>query len=237
MSAAHEQKQRVAHAAVDLIESGMAVGLGTGSTAALAIAALGKRVASGLEVRGVPTSFASERLARAHGIPLTTLEEAPTLDLAFDGADAFDELTFVLIKGRGAAMTREKIVASAARRFVVLVDAGKRSAWLGSDVAVPVEIVPMAARPISDRLRALCADPQLRMGERKDGPIVTDQGLWIIDAKFAAPFDPATVNRALLDTPGVLDHGLFLDVTTDLIVGEADGSVAHLRSARRKDDS
>ena len=167
MSAAHEQKQRVADAAVDLIEDGMTLGLGTGSTAALALASLGKRVAAGLRVRGVPTSFASERLAREHGIPLTTLDETPTLDLAFDGADAFDETTLALIKGRGAAMTREKIVASAALRFVVLVDAGKRSNWLGSDVAVPVEIVPMAARPVSDRLRALGADPNCAWASAK----------------------------------------------------------------------
>ncbi len=230
MSAAHEQKQRVADAAVELIESGMTLGLGTGSTAALAIAALGHRVAAGLDVRGVPTSFASERLAREHGIPLSTLDETPSLDLAFDGADAFDESTLGLIKGRGAAMTREKIVASAAKRFVVLVDAGKRSDWLGADVAVPIEIVPMAARPVSDRLRALGAEPQLRMGERKDGPVVTDQALWIIDARFAEPFDPVALNRTLLDTPGVLDHGLFLGLATDLLVGEDDGSVTHLRS-------
>ncbi len=231
MSAAHEQKQRVADAAIDLIESGMTLGLGTGSTAALAIAALGKRAAAGLDVRGVPTSFASERLARAHGIRLSTLDETPILDLAFDGADAFDESTLALIKGRGAAMTREKIVASAAQRFVVLVDAGKRSDWLGADAAVPVEVVPMAARPVSDRIRALGADPQLRMGERKDGPVVTDQGLWIIDARFAQPFDPAAIDRALLGTPGVLDHGLFLGLTTDLIIGEADGTIEHLRAA------
>jgi ribose 5-phosphate isomerase A len=223
-------KRSAALAALDLIESGMTLGLGTGSTAALAIEELGARVRAGLDVRGVPTSFASERLARAHGVPLTTLDADPTLDLAFDGADAFDERTLALIKGRGAAMTREKIVAAAARRFVVLVDAGKRSAWLGEGVPVPVEIVPMAAAPVARAIRALGGAPQLRMGERKDGPVVTDQGLWIVDARWSEAFDPAEVNRALLHTPGVLDHGLFLGLATDLLIGESDGSVTHLRA-------
>jgi ribose 5-phosphate isomerase A len=228
---ADQQKRAVAQALVDLIRPGMTLGLGTGSTAAIAIEVLGVRVREGLDVRGVPTSFASERLARAHGIPVTTLDADPRLDLAFDGADAFDEQTLALIKGRGAAMTREKIVAAAARRFVVLVDAGKRSDWLGADVPVPVEVVPMAVRPVSDSIGRLGGRAELRMGQRKDGPVVTDQGLWIVDAYFESAFEPEHVSRALLATPGVLDHGLFVGLTTDLLIGEADGGVTHVRAA------
>jgi len=227
MSSATAAKTAAAEAVVSLVSDGMILGLGTGSTTALALEALGVRIRSeGLSVTGVPTSFAAERLARQHGIPLTTLDVAERLHLAMDGADEVDD-AFRLIKGRGAAHAREKIVAAQADRFVVLVDPSKMVDTLGTRMPLPVEVVPMAAGPVERVLQRLGARPELRMGEKKDGPVVTDQGFWVIDAHFDAITDPAAVNRTLNDTPGVLDHGLFLGLATDVLIGQPDGSVAH----------
>ncbi len=209
----------------------MCLGLGTGSTTAFAIEAIGRRVREGnLNVVGVPTSFAAERLAREHGVPIVTLDDLarsrPTLslDLAIDGADEVDP-ALNLIKGRGAAHTREKIVASLADRFVVLIDPSKEVERLGAKMPVPVEVLPMAEASVSKALRSLGAEPVLRMGRSKDGPVVSDQGFWIIDARFDAIPDPAELSATISQMPGVLDHGLFIGMATDVFVGEADGSV------------
>ena len=221
-------KRAVGKQVASMIKSGMKLGLGTGSTAALAIEELGIRVREeGLDVTGVPTSFASERLARQHGISVSTLDETPELDLAFDGADEVDA-DMTLIKGRGAAQTREKIVAAQAARFVVLVDESKMVPRLGTKFPLPVEIVPMAAAPVMNVLRSLGAQPELRMGAKKDGPVVSDQGLWILDGMFDEITDARNVNEILLNTPGVVDHGLFIDMATDVLIGKSDGSVEHL---------
>jgi ribose 5-phosphate isomerase A len=223
-----EAKRIVGEKVASWIKSGMVLGLGTGSTAARAIEALGNRISAGelSGICGVATSFASEQLARQHGIRLTTLDEISLIDLAFDGADEVDS-NLNLIKGRGAAQTREKIVESQAQRFVVLVDESKLVKTLGSRMPLPVEVVPMAVRPVMDVIRDLGASPEIRMGQKKDGPIVSDQGLWIVDATFDDAFDANHVNQTLLNTPGVLDHGLFLGLATDLLVGRSDGSVTH----------
>lgn len=213
----------------------MRLGLGTGSTTAEALRALGRRIeAEGLNVVGVPTSFAAERLARAHGIPLATFYDVETLDLALDGADEVfvaGDGAVHLIKGRGAAHTREKVVAGVADRFVVLIDPSKEVARLGERMPVPVEVLPMAEAPVARALRALGGAPELRMGQRKDGPVVTDQGFWVLDTRFDGIPDPAALDRALHAIPGVLDHGLFVGLATDVLVGEADGTVRHLRRA------
>jgi len=224
-------KQAAAEAAVRLVDDGMCLGLGSGSTTAHALEFLGRRIQDeGLDVRGVPTSFATERRARTHGIPLTSLDDDPTLDLALDGADEVDD-AFRLIKGGGGAHSREKVVAHQAERFVVLVDPTKEVDRLGTHFPVPVEVLPMAATPVMQTLEDTGATPTLRTSDAKDGPVVTDQGLWIIDAQFpdgiAAPGD---LNRLLNDRPGVLDHGLFLNRATDVLIGHPDGSVDH-RSA------
>ena len=229
MTDATSAKQAAGQAAATWVEEGMALGLGTGSTTAYALEAIGQRVQDqGLDVRGVPTSFAAERLARRHGIPLTTLDEGESLDIAFDGADEVDE-ALNCIKGRGAAHTREKVVAAQAERFVVLVDPSKQVDQLGRAKPVPVEVLPMAASPVQRKLESLGARPELRMGKQKDGPVVTDQGFWVVDAQFDALPEPRALDQAIKQIPGVLDHGLFIDRATDVIVGQADGSVEHLR--------
>ena len=223
-----DAKDRVGERVAGWIEDGMVVGLGTGSTAARGVLALGRRLASeNLRIRGVATSFAAERMAREIGIPLATLDDVDLIDLAFDGADEVDG-DLNLIKGRGAAQTREKIVAARSKRFVVLVDESKLVEKLGTQAPLPVEFVPMAARPIMRRVEELGGRPALRMGERKDGPVVTDQGMWIIDASFDGIDDPGALDRALLMTPGVLDHGMFLGLATDVLVGRTDGGIDHL---------
>ena len=227
MSNEQAAKQAVGERAAAMVEAGMRLGLGTGSTAAYAIEALGRRVREeGLEVVGTPTSFAAERLARQHHIPLATLDELDKLDLAFDGADEVDP-ALNLIKGRGGAHTREKVVAWVARRFLVLADASKVVEQLGANHPVPIEVLPMATSPVSRALEQLGANPTLRMAEKKDGPVVTDQGLWIIDARFDAIADPAELDGRLNALPGVLGHGLFIGMATDVLVGTSGGDVEH----------
>ncbi len=228
MNQTNAAKQAAGQRGAALVEDGMTIGLGTGSTTAYALEALGERIcAEGLAVRGVATSYAAEQLARQHGIPLTTFDAVDRLDLALDGADEVDP-SLDLIKGRGAAHTREKIVANQADRFVVLADPTKRVEQLGAEMPVPVEVVPMAAPTVTRALRSWGAAPKLRMGKRKDGPVITDQGLWVIDAHFDGLDDPHELNRRLNAQPGVLDHGLFLDRATDVLIGQPDGTVEHL---------
>lgn len=236
LSAQDRAKRAAGEAAAALVTDGMRLGLGTGSTTAFALEAIGRRVREeGLRVAGVPTSFAAERLARQHGLPLLSLadlplgpdENGPALHLALDGADEVSP-ALDLIKGRGAAHTREKVVAALADRFVVLADPSKEVERLGASMPVPVEVLPMAEPSVSREIRRLGGEPALRMGEKKDGPVVTDQGLWVIDAAFASGIDdPAALAAALSETPGVLDHGLFLGMATDVLIGEADGSTRH----------
>lgn len=229
-------KRAAGEAAAALVESGMRLGLGTGSTTAFAIEAIGRRVREqDLDVVGVPTSFAAERLARHYGVPLVILDElgldhlAPgeaALDLALDGADEVDP-ALNLIKGRGAAQTREKVVASLAARFVVLIDPSKEVDQLGTTMPVPVEVLPMAEAAVARALRGLGGEPVLRMGQKKDGPVVTDQGFWVLDTRFDGIPEAVVLAGALKQIPGVLDHGLFVGMATDVLVGEPDGSVRH----------
>jgi ribose 5-phosphate isomerase A len=212
--------------AAGLVDSHMRIGLGTGSTTAYALEAIGRRIRrEGLSVEGVPTSYAAERLAREHGIPLTSLDDGPHLDVALDGADEVNP-DLDLIKGRGAAHSREKVVATQAERFVVLADPTKQVPRLGTSKPVPVEVLPMAVSAVMDRLESLGAVSTLRMAQAKDGPVVTDQGFWVVDAAFEDGLDAAaTVANALDGCPGVLDHGLFLGLATQVLIGQPDGSV------------
>lgn len=229
LSASQKAKRAAALAGAAMVESNMRVGLGTGSTAAIAIAELGRRSREeGLIIAGVPTSFAAERLARSCGLAVLTLDDVDHLDIALDGADEVDP-AFRLIKGRGGAMTREKVVASLALRFVVLTDPSKLVDRLGTRVPLPVEVLPMALSPVAAALEAAGGKPELRMGHQKDGPVVTDQGFWILDVTFDGIDDPEGLDRLLNDLPGVLGHGLFLRETTDVLIGDAEGNVDHRR--------
>jgi len=213
-------KMRVGKEASRYLEDGMTIGLGTGSTASCAIAAIGERIRTeNLHIRGIPTSRSAEFNARRHGIPICTLEDLDgLLDLAFDGADEVSP-DLDLIKGRGAAHTLEKLVASQAHRFVVLVDQSKMVDQLGSTAPVPIEVIPSAATVILRQLHAMGATASVRNGIQKDGPVVTDLGFWVIDAQFGAISNPTKLSHTLLEIPGVLDHGIFVGLATEVIVG------------------
>jgi ribose 5-phosphate isomerase A len=230
---AAEARRAAGETAARMVEDGMRLGLGTGSTAAEAIAALGRRIREdGLRIAGVPTSFSAERLARRHGVPLLTLDDLQVdarrlpLDIALDGADEVGpELT--LIKGRGGAHTRERVVAALAERFVVLADESKLVERMGTRSPVPVETLPMATPAVAGALRALGAEPVLREGSAKDGPVVTDQGFWILDAHFRDGIDdPGALASELDHIPGLLDHGLFVGMATEALIGRPDGGVS-----------
>lgn len=219
-----DAKRNAARAAVQLVQDGMALGLGTGSTASVMLDELAKRMrAEGLKVRGVPTSEATQQLARVLGVPLTTLDDEPRLDLTLDGADEVDP-RFRLIKGLGGALLREKVVASASKRVCIMVDEGKRVARLGSKAPVPVEVMRFAWKPVQDRLRALGSQPALRVAP-DGGAFLTDNGNLILDARFPQGIGhPEELERALNDIPGVLEHGLFLGLCTEVAWGSAGGA-------------
>ena len=224
-----ELKRKAGQAAAELVQDGMVVGLGTGSTVKHFIDALGKRVAGGLKVQGIATSEASAAQARSLGIPLTTLEDKAVIDLTVDGADEFDA-QLRLIKGGGGALTREKIVAKASKRMVVVADEGKQVKELGSSFALPVECIELAKAPLMRRLQELGATPKVREGP--DGkPFRTDNGQLIVDAKFARIEYPEATEQALESMPGVLACGLFLDLCDTAIVGTADGGVRTVKRA------
>lgn len=221
MSGLEPLKREAARRAVDLVRSGTVVGLGTGSTARYAIAALGERLAEGAleDVRGVPTSLATERLALAAGIELVELP-AEGVDLAIDG---MDEVTPELdaIKGLGGALTREKIVAAAARRFVLIGDRSKRVARLGERAPLPVEVLPFGWRRTARRLGELGLEPALRGGEAD--PFATDNGNLVLDCGLPAGLEPRALATALTEVPGVLEHGLFLGLACRAYVADEDG--------------
>jgi ribose 5-phosphate isomerase A len=215
-------KQLVGKAAADRVQSGMIVGLGTGSTTAYTIEYLGERIKSGelKDIKGVPTSFQAEVLAKQYGVPLTTLDEVDHIDIAIDGADEVDP-NLNLIKGGGAAHTREKVVDYFAEKFIVVVDSSKLVDKLGSTFKVPVEVIPMAIATVTKALEKLGGKPELRMGVRKAGPVITDQGNMILDVKFDNLSDNAKeLESTINNIPGVLENGLFIDSTELVLVGE-----------------
>lgn len=217
-------KQAVGKAAADRVRSGSILGLGTGSTTAFAIQFLGDRLKSGelTDIKGIPTSFQASVLAKKYGIPLTTLDEVDRIDIAIDGADEVDPDKH-LIKGGGAAHTREKVVDSLAEEFIVVVDRSKLVDRLGSTFPVPVEVLPMAVTPVMRALEQLGGVPELRMGVKKDGPVITDQGNMVLDVKFAAIADPAELEKTLNNIPGVLENGIFVGLADVVLIGELEG--------------
>jgi len=214
-------KQEVGKAAADRVQSGSIVGLGTGSTTAYTIQFLGDRLKTGelKDIVGIPTSFQAEVLAKQYGIPLTTLDAVDHIDIAIDGADEVDPQKN-LIKGGGAAHTREKIVDYLADQFIVVVDSSKIVERLGSSFPVPVEVIPMAIAPVMRAIEKLGGKPELRMGVKKAGPVITDQGNMVVDVKFDTIDDPANLEKTLNNIPGVLENGIFVGVTDLVLVGE-----------------
>ena len=215
-----EWKRRAAEAAVDRVKDGMVLGLGTGSTVRYAIERLGRRVAEGWELAGVPTSRATAELARELQIPLTTLDEHPSLDLTIDGADEVDP-RLDLIKGLGGALLREKIVAAASEAFLVVVDEGKVVEGLGERAPLPVEVLPFGARRTRSRLEALGCEPTLR--HAGEAPFRTDNGNYVIHCRFEGIADPRELAGRLKEIPGVIEHGLFLEMADAVFVGTAAG--------------
>jgi len=213
-------KRRAGEHAAALVTDGDTVGLGTGSTAAHAIRALGRAVDDGLDVRGVATSYASRELAREVGVPLMGLDAVDRLDIAIDGADQVSD-DLALVKGGGAAHAREKVVDAAAERFVVVADPSKEVPEL--DRSVPVEVLPDARATVERAVRGLDGTPTLRAAERKDGPVVTDNGNLVLDCAFGTISDPDALATALATIPGVVAHGLFVDMVDEVHVGTAEG--------------
>ena len=214
-------KQEVGKAAAERVQSGTIVGLGTGSTTAYAIQYIGDRIKKGelKDIKGIPTSFQAEVLAKDHGIPLTSLDAVDHIDVAIDGADEVDPQKN-LIKGGGAAHTREKVVDSLADQFIVVVDSGKLVDRLGSTFKLPVEVIPMAYAPVMRAIEKLGGKPELRMGVKKAGPVVTDQGNMVIDVTFDSMDNPGELEKTINNIPGVLENGLFVGVANVVLVGE-----------------
>jgi ribose 5-phosphate isomerase A len=226
-----EFKEAAAKSAAELVQPGMIVGLGSGSTAALAVAALGERVKKGLRIVGIPTSEQTAGQARQLDIPLSDLGKHLKIDMTIDGADEVELGTLSLIKGRGGALLREKIVASATSEFIIIVDETKLVDRLGAHDAVPVEVIPFGWQSTEARLRELGGNPELRL--RHDGQTyTTDGGHYILDCAFGAIPSAALLQEELDRTVGVVEHGLFVGMASQAVVA-GPGGVKTLHRAKK----
>jgi len=219
MSWRENAKKRAAVEAVKHVKDGFILGLGSGSTAAFAIKEIGRKIKDeNLQVLGVPTSYQSFLLAVECGIPVTTLNEHPQLDLDIDGADQIDE-QLNLIKGLGGALTREKIVAAAAEKLIIVADETKLAKNLGENQPLPVEVLPFALPVVLSRIRALGGNPSLREKKDRSGPYITDNGCFLLDVDFGVIDDPAELESKLKTIPGVIESGLFIGMAQVAYVG------------------
>lgn len=216
-----KEKKNAALEAVKHVKDGFIVGLGSGSTAAYAIEKIGKRMKlEKLHVLGVPTSYQAFMLAVKHTIPITTLEEHPTLDLTIDGADQIDE-ELNLIKGMGGALAREKIVALASKKLIIIADENKKVKILGeNDHPVPIEVLPFATSLVMRKIEEIGGKSTLREGIKKVGPVITDNGNVIIDANFGLIRNPTKLERELKCLPGVVETGLFVNMASVVYLGK-----------------
>lgn len=222
MSWKEEAKKKAALASAALVQTHDVVGLGTGSTTRYMVEELGRRVREeGLDITGVPTSIQTSRLAQKVGVPLTSLDEHPRLDIAIDGADQVDP-QLNLIKGMGGALTREKIVDSTAERLVIIVDESKLTEKLGENQVVPVEVIPLGVTPVMARLRELGGAAVPRRTGDSDF-YITDNGNYIVDVDFGVIPDPARLEREITLIPGVVENGLFIGITEVVYVGSERG--------------
>src|SRR5580658_5618120 len=212
-----QEKEAAARASLKFIKDGQVVGIGTGSTAAYFIEALGEKVKNGLRIRGISSSVRSRDQAASLGIPMTTLDECPEIDVTVDGADEVDP-QLRLIKGGGGALLREKIVASATKYYVIITDATKRVPVLGR-FPLPVEVIKFAQVVVQKKIEALGAGVELRRGA--DGkPYLTDENNYILDCRFGQIRDADGLARQLSDMPGVVEHGLFIGMASVVLVAK-----------------
>lgn len=211
-----QAKQRAAERAIEQVRDGQVIGLGTGSTAKFAIEGLARRVREGLSIRGVPTSIATERMATQLGISLVPLNDAGTIDATFDGADEVDP-DFNMIKGGGGALTREKLVALASKKRVILVDESKLVSRLGESRLLPVEVLPFAWTLSARLLSEMGCVPSLR--EEAGKPFLTDNGNHILDCAFGAIEDAPALEKRIKLLPGVIECGLFIGIADTLVIG------------------
>src|SRR5580693_5899178 len=230
LSQQDQWKIAAAEAAAKLVESGMVVGLGTGSTAAVLVSALGRRVAKeNLRIVGIPTSERTAEHARSLNIPLTTFAEHTEIDLTIDGADEILPGPLYLIKGHGGALLREKIVAAASKRMAVVADDTKLVKRLGALVSVPVEVVPFGWQVTAQRLRELGGSPAMRL-RADQKPFITDGGHYILNCAFGPMDDPKEIAHHLDHVVGLVEHGLFLKYASEAVIAGRDG-VKVLRKA------
>ena len=219
------EKEAAARASLKYVHDGQILGLGTGSTATIAIRLLGEQVREGLKIRGIPTSIASRDLAAQLGIPLLTFNDAQQIDVTIDGADEFDP-ALNLIKGGGGAMLREKIVAFASRQVVIVTDSSKQVRLLGK-FPLPVEVIGFAEPLIAKKISDLGAKV-VRRQDKSGNPYLTDEGHHILDCHFAEIPDPPALARILSDMPGIVEHGLFVGMVSVLLMAKG-GEVEELR--------
>lgn len=212
------EKQRAAEAAVEYVKDGMIVGLGTGSTTEFAVKKLGEKVRDGLAIRGIPTSDITKKQAEEEGIPLIDFSETMYIDLTIDGADEIDA-DLNMIKGGGAALLREKIVASASREEIIIVSSEKFVHQLGS-FPLPVEVIPFGWQVIFNQLETLGGSPDLRL--KQGQPLRTDQGNYIIDCRFSQIIDAVQLEQLLNMIPGVVENGLFTGLCSRMIMADGD---------------
>ena len=221
-------KKNAAYRAVEEnVKNGMILGIGSGSTVVYAVEKLKTLISEKrMSVKCIPTSFQSYQLIVENGLSLGALNQYPSIDLDLDGADEID-LDLNLIKGGGGCLVQEKIVASNSKRLIIIADFRKKSKNLGENwkKGVPIEVIPLAYVPIIEKLKKLGANPKLRMAQAKAGPLITDNGNFIIDADFGIIKSPNDINGAILKIPGVVDTGLFVGMTEKAYIGQEDGTV------------
>ncbi len=225
------QKRAAAEAAVELVEDGMAVGLGTGSTAAFAIDALARRVRAGLRIRAIPTSERTAQRAREGGIPLASFTECPQLDLTIDGADEIARGSLDLLKGLGGALLREKIVAASSKRLIIVADESKLVDRLGTHVPIPVEVVAFGWETTAARLVALGVRPSARR-DHAGALFQTDGGNLILDCSVGPIGDPAALARELGEVVGVIETGLFIGMAESALIAGHEGVQAMMPAGR-----
>ena len=220
------EKQRSAEAACEYVKDGMIVGLGTGSTTEFAVKKIGELVRNGLSIRGIPTSDATKISAESEGIPLIDFSETMFIDLTIDGADEIDA-NLNMIKGGGAALLREKIVASASREEIIIVSGSKLVQQLGT-FPLPVEVIPFGWQVVFNQLESLQGNPELRL--KQGQPSVTDQGNFIVDCHFRKIENPEQLEQHLNMIPGVVENGLFINLCTRMIMADGENIILKIRN-------